>query len=273
MEPFLIVLDIDGTLLRSDKTVGAYTKETLEKVRKNGHLVMFATGRPFCSSQTLYAELGLNTPIVNLNGAFVHHPLEPSWGVVHQPIGKSIVRHLLEVSSDEYFRNIVIEGLEKTYIRTEDPDLIEKLYPNGRPKIVYGAIHHALYDNPIALLIQTGEEHTESIMEDLEKAHADAIEQRSWGEPLNIIEVVKKGVNKAIGIQEVARRLGIPRERIIAFGDEENDIEMLAYAGCGVAMANAIPALKEVSDEVTSSNDEEGVAQFLESYLLTRREM
>lgn len=79
-EKHLIVLDLDGTLLTDNKTISPRTKQTLLKLKENGHEVMIATGRPFRSSELYYRELGLTTPIVNFNGAFVHHPLQTSWG-------------------------------------------------------------------------------------------------------------------------------------------------------------------------------------------------
>ena len=82
------------------------------------------------------------------------------------------------------------------------------------------------------------------IRDHLQAVHAEVIEHRRWGAPLHIIEIVRRGLNKAVGIAHVAKDLGIPRERIIAFGDEDNDLEMIDYAGIGVAMGNGIPTLK-----------------------------
>ena len=80
MEKHLIVLDLDGTLLTDQKTISKRTKNTLLKAKENGHEVMIATGRPYRASEVYYKELSLSTPIVNFNGAFVHHPLDNKWG-------------------------------------------------------------------------------------------------------------------------------------------------------------------------------------------------
>ena len=71
-ERHLIALDLDGTLLKDDKTISRKTKEVLKKAKDHGHIVMIATGRPFRSSEMYYRELELDTPIVNFNGAFIH---------------------------------------------------------------------------------------------------------------------------------------------------------------------------------------------------------
>lgn len=73
MQPYLICLDLDGTLLTDDKEISPYTKEILTELQKAGHHIMIATGRPYRASQIYYHELNLETPIVNFNGAFVHH--------------------------------------------------------------------------------------------------------------------------------------------------------------------------------------------------------
>ncbi|WP_419151931.1 HAD-IIB family hydrolase [Aeribacillus alveayuensis] len=75
------------------------------------------------------------------------------------------------------------------------------------------------------------------------------------------------GVNKAVGLQKIASYYNIPQERIIAFGDEDNDLEMLQYAGLGVAMGNAIPEVKAAANYVTKTNEEDGVALFLQEVL------
>jgi hydroxymethylpyrimidine pyrophosphatase-like HAD family hydrolase len=94
------------------------------------------------------------------------------------------------------------------------------------------------------------------------------IEHRKWGAPWNIIEVVKSGLSKAVGLEIICKSFGILAENVIAFGDEDNDFEMIEFAGTGVAMANAIPQLKEIANKITLSNEEDGIAYFLEKNVL-----
>jgi HAD superfamily hydrolase (TIGR01484 family) len=81
-----------------------------------------------------------------------------------------------------------------------------------------------------------------------------------------LIELAAHGITKATGLAEVAERFDVPVERVIAFGDMPNDLDMLRWAGHGVAMANAHPAVREVADEITGPNGEDGVAQVLERW-------
>ena len=82
-----------------------------------------------------------------------------------------------------------------------------------------------------------------------------------------MVEVSAAGVTKAAGLAWVADRLGVPAHEVVAFGDMPNDLPMLAWAGWGVAMGNAHPAVLAAADDVTGSNDDDGVAAYLERLL------
>ena len=137
----------------------------------------------------------------------------------------------------------------------------------GSPNILTGDLTKNLLEDPTSLLIQANDVNTPIIRQHLQDVHAELIEHRRWGAPFPIIEVVHKGLSKAVGIDYIAKEMGIPRERIIAFGDEDNDLEMIDYAGVGVAMANGISELKNIANEVTLSNNDDGIAKILQERL------
>lgn len=120
-----------------------------------------------------------------------------------------------------------------------------------------------LKENPTSLLIQSNEVNASIIRDHLQNVHAELIDHRRWGAPLHVIEIVKRGLSKAVGISYISKEMQIPRDRIIAFGDEDNDLEMIDYAGVGVAMGNAISPLKNIANEVTLTNNEDGIAKIL----------
>lgn len=268
MEPYLICLDLDGTLLNSEKKIGDRTKRVIARVREEGHKVMFTTGRPYRGSKDYYFELNLDTPIVNFNGGYIHHPLDPNWGIYHEPISLSATIEVIKTSLLFHIKNIIVEVMDDIYIKNLDLELVDS-FKLVDLDIIFGPIRDTLKTDPTCILIQTEKEDTLPLLHALENEHNQTIVQRTWGNPSNIIEIVGKGIHKAYGIQKVASRLNIPKERIIAFGDEDNDIEMLCYAGHGIAMGNAIEKVKDVADAVTDTNDEEGIASFLESFLLS----
>lgn len=262
MKQHLIVLDLDGTLLTDDQKISEKTKATLFKAKEAGHQVMIATGRPYRASQLYYNELMLSTPIVNFNGALVHHPKNKSWETVHTPIDLSVVYDVVD-SVDKYqYENLIAEVMDDVFIHVEDKAMMD-IFKMGDPKVTIGNLRNNLNEDPTSLLIHAEESNVPLIRDHLENVHAELIEHRRWGAPFHIIEIVRKGLNKAVGISLVAKEMNIPRERIIAFGDEDNDLEMIDYAGVGVAMSNGIAALKNIANEVTLSNNEDGIAKIL----------
>lgn len=262
MKRHLIVLDLDGTLLTDEKTISEKTKLTLMKAKEAGHQVMIATGRPFRSSSLYYDELMLTTPIVNFNGALVHHPKNKSWQMKHSPMDIRVVHDVVD-SVDKYqYQNLIAEVMDDVYIHTEDNTFMD-IFNMGDPNVLIGNLRGNLNEDPTSLLIHATEENVPGIRQHLEDVHAELIDHRRWGAPFHIIEIVRKGLNKAVGISHVAKDLGIPRDRIIAFGDEDNDLEMIDYAGIGVAMSNGIDQLKNIANEITLSNNDDGIARFL----------
>lgn len=83
MEKHIIALDLDGTLLTDQKTISEKNLKTIQAAKEAGHIVVIATGRPHRGSKQYYAQMDLTTPMVNMNGAYVHHPRDKSWGVKH----------------------------------------------------------------------------------------------------------------------------------------------------------------------------------------------
>jgi Cof subfamily protein (haloacid dehalogenase superfamily) len=260
----LIALDLDGTLLRDDKTISDRTHSTIQKLIELGHVVMIATGRPYRASQFYYQQLNLSTPIVNFNGAFTHHPNDKNFGTFHSPMELSLAKSIIQACHDELnVENILAEIKDDVYLHVYDEKILE-IVSLGNPMTQTGNLSDTLPEGPTSILIHPNEDNVEETRAQLAKKFGSVIDHRKWGAPWHVIEIVKAGINKAVGIQKVADYYKIPIENIISFGDEDNDLEMISFVGTGVAMENAIDQLKELADEVTKSNQEDGVAVFLE---------
>jgi Cof subfamily protein (haloacid dehalogenase superfamily) len=262
MERHLIVLDLDGTLLTDEKIISKKTEQTLRKAVEAGHEIMIATGRPYRASEPYYKQLNMRTPIVNFNGAFVHHPTDRTFKTAHEPISLPVVQEVVESLSNFRFQNIVAEVKDDVYVHQHDEKLLN-IFGFGNPTVTVGDLRNYLKDDPTSLLIQSDEEYVPQIRRHLEDVHAEVINHRRWGAPWHVIEIVRSGLNKAVGLSKAASYIGIPKERIIAFGDEDNDLEMIEYAGVGVAMGNAIEPLKNIANEITLTNNEDGIAELL----------
>nr|WP_295972918.1 Cof-type HAD-IIB family hydrolase [uncultured Bacillus sp.] len=266
MDRHLIALDLDGSLLKDDKTISKKTKNVIQKAKEQGHIVMIATGRPFRSSEMYYRELGLDTPIVNFNGAFIHHPKDHTWGLYHSPLKISVAKEIVDACNSFQFYNIVAEVMDDVYLHYHDEKLME-LFSFEDTHITTGDLRKSLNTSPTSLLIHSTEEQVRNIRRYLADVHAEVIEHRSWGAPFPIIEIIKSGLNKAVGLKHAADYYDIPPSRIIAFGDEDNDLEMLEYAGHGVAMGNGIDEVKNIANDVTLTNEEDGIGYYLNNLL------
>lgn len=266
MKQHLIAIDLDGTLLTDDKLISKRNLATIEKAKQQGHIVCIATGRPYRASQMYYKQLNLNTPIVNFNGAFTHHPNHKGFGYYHSPLELNTAKTIIETCEAFQVKNIMVEIIDDFYLRYYDEVLIET-FSMGQSPVQFGNLHYLLTDHPTSILIHPKDDHVQDLKALLKEAHAEVIDQRVWGAPWNVIEIVKAGLNKAIGLQKIANYYSIPQERIIAFGDEDNDLEMIEYAGVGVAMENAIPELKTIANQTTLTNEADGIAIFLEEHL------
>ncbi len=266
MQPHLIVLDLDGTLLTDEKVISEKTLHTLNKARENGHEVMIATGRPYRASEIYYQQLKIETPIVNFNGAFVHHPLDKGFKTVHEPINLKVVNEVIDALHDFKFHNIIAEVMDDVYLHYHDEKLLD-IFSFGNPHITTGDIRNYLKADPTSILIHAEESEVSAIRQHLHDVHAEVIDHRRWGAPWHVIEIVRSGLSKAVGLAHVSKHLNIPQDRIIAFGDEDNDLEMIEYAGTGVAMGNAIEPLKSLANEVTGTNNEDGIANYLQQRL------
>ncbi|MFC4386839.1 Cof-type HAD-IIB family hydrolase [Gracilibacillus marinus] len=264
----LIALDLDGTLLNDNKTINPYTKSIVAKAIAEGHIVVIATGRPHRSSIRYYKELGLDTPMVNFNGALIHHPTNRSWDVVHSPLPNRTAKKIIQTCYDFEVHNIFAEIQDNMYLDKFDQHIIDAFTePDERDLITIGSLKNHLQADPTSILIQPSDHHIDELRQYLDDEHASMIEHRKWGVPWNVIEIVRKGINKSVGLHKIAHYFHIPKERIIAFGDEDNDLEMIEYAGVGVAMGNAIKELKQVAKYETATNEGDGIGHFLAEYL------
>lgn len=265
MKPYLICLDLDGTLLNDNKEISDYTKKVLTSLQKQGHYLMIATGRPYRASQIYYHELNMNTPIVNFNGAYVHHPKADDFETKHEVLDVDIARSMIEALQKANVTNIIAEVRDSVFINDHDPRLFEG-FSIGNPKIQTGNLLEKLNESPTSILVEAEEVNITRIKQMLTRFYAENIEHRRWGAPFPVIEIVKRGISKARGIDYVKSYLNIDSSNIIAFGDEDNDLEMIKYAQYGIAMDNGLDDLKHIANHITYSNNEDGIGRYLNEF-------
>lgn len=270
MKRKIIALDLDGTLLNSAGQVTDYTKSVIREVEALGHFVIITTGRPYRMSKAIYQELKMTGPMINFNGALTHIP-ERKWAFEHdrlldKEIFLDILRREEEFEADfiasEYRKNFYVTHTNRHII---PPALFAVDKIEDRSELKRDKITKA----PNALLMQTRRPDKYALAEEIEGYYQGQVSVTTWGGPLNILECAAKGVNKAYALKHLLHNLKLDPSQLIAFGDERNDKEMLAFAQTGYAMKNANPYLLEFADQQLDwTNDEDGVAKQLTKLLL-----
>lgn len=269
MDRKLIAIDLDGTTLNNNSQISTETKQTLQRAVADGHIVSIATGRSFRTSALFYQQLDLDTPMVNFNGAWCHHPKDIHWkNGYHKQLEREVALSLIPLNRYSMINLISAESKDYVYVDREADHPYNVSSPLEPLKTVPFTKEY-LTEKPTSVNIFTEDEHSiPFLQEKIVDRYGEDVEVRTWGGPTPTLEIVSAGIQKAMGVEKIADHYNISRENIIAFGDEANDFEMIQYAGHGVVMKNGINGLKEVSDAITSAtNHENGLAKYLSKYL------
>ena len=263
MQQHLIAIDLDGTTLNNKSQLSPLTIQTLRLISEQGHLVSIVTGRPFRTSSSIYRQLNIAAPMVNFNGALCHFPGNPNWlAGYHQDLDREIAFELFANQEELEIELLMAEGRDRLF--TSSMNLPDSPYYPADVADIDKLSRESLTYNPTALTIFSTEEKQPVIERNINKHYGDFVSVRTWGGDFPVLEVVQKGINKAVGVEKIAKFYRIPKSAIVAFGDEENDLEMLAYAGRGVVMKNGRDSVKDIADEETKfSNDQDGLAKHL----------
>lgn len=251
---------MDGTLLNEKKKISWLTKKYLQKMQRKGHLIVLASGRPEREMRRYYDELKLNSPLVCLNGCYSFSPFDKEYPVYEFKFDRKIVielcEHLFKIGAID---NAFCENNSNIWVYHNDPSMVSFFWKTTGPEdMFFGPFRKTLHSDPSSLLLQ---DKTKSHKNEISKAAEKykGLNVRFWFGGI-FPEIYFDGSSKAHTLQRVADFYKIPKERIIAFGDEHNDIEMLQWAHIGVAMKNASDELKEHADYVTQKdNDHNGI--------------
>lgn len=265
----IIFLDIDGTLTNSQKVITERTLNILMEAQKRGIILALASGRPDKGIEPLTKKLQLDTfggYILSFNGARVKN-IQTNSVIYENSLSMEAFKRAYELSK-KY--NVDIITYNDDYIISETDNNkyldIESRINKIPVKKVPSMIQFVDY-NPTKCLVLGDGDYLASIENDFKQSMGDlANVYRS--EPY-FIEVVPTGIDKAKSIEKLINIINIEHSKTMAFGDGFNDISMIKYVSCGVAMANGCNEIKSVADYVTSSNDDDGIADFLEKYVLT----
>ena len=270
----LLAIDMDGTLLNEEKHIDTPQREAVQKAIEAGIKVVLCTGRPLFGVLPVYGELelekyNLDEYVILNNGCSLRKTT--NWELLDN---KEITRE------DVIYLDKLRKGYNLDLTVSNDDDYFvvgdkANKYTIEDGKLVYVDI------KPISLEEATSGKHTffksmylgeeEEIQrfkndnENLLKDKYDAVLSQ-----IHIFEMLPFGTNKAAALKELAEKLGIEREEIMTIGDGNNDVEMLEFAGIGIAMGNGTESAKKAANYVTDTNENHGVAKAIEKYILSK---
>lgn len=240
----LLALDMDGTLLNDEHRISDATVHWIQKAVEQGIHVCLSTGRAFSEAYEYAEQLKLATPMVTVNGSEV-------WRAPHTLYRRALldvnlVRKMQEIGERAgiwYWAYAVdqIYNRDRWSANLEEQEWLKFGYTTE------------------------DEELRHQVMMELQKLEGLEITNSS---PINL-EINPQGINKATGIRQVCELLGITMDQVVAVGDSMNDLAVIQQAGLGVAMGNAQEVVKEVADQVVSSNNEDGIVEVIKNYILS----
>ncbi len=268
MSEKILVLDIDGTLTNSEKEITQATKQGLQNIMERGHKVILASGRPTPGMRRYEQELELRKYggyLLSFNGGRIVK-CDTDEIVYQQILPPEIIPELYDFAKDNgcgllsYEADCIISAFEPDeYVELESRinGLEVKVVPNFKEYVNFD-VNKCLLTAPV--------DSAPALEKDLQQKYQDKLSiYRS--EPF-FIEVMPLNVDKAASLDRMLESMGLSKDDTISCGDGFNDISMIKYAGVGVAMGNAQPLVKEAADYITATNDEDGLVEVIDKFIL-----
>ena len=250
----LVVLDLDGTLLRNDKTVSDETVESLIEFKNRNNKILFATARPPRDVYKYVPQKLRDNPIICYNGACMINHKEILY---KKEMSKETVFSIIERSEKSGYHQICFEINDKLYSNFDTSEFFGKVPTEivDLTKLDMKTVYKVIICNktPISHDFLT-------ILPDTCKGIVT--------DNGKLCQIMDQEVSKWNSIQSIIKKWNIKNEDIIAFGDDYNDLEMIEHVGIGVAMGNAEKVVKDAADFITDTNMNEGISKYLKENIL-----
>jgi Cof subfamily protein (haloacid dehalogenase superfamily) len=270
----LLIVDIDGTIAGKSNQVSERVKQAIQAAQAQGVRVGIATGRMYKSALRFHHEIGADFPIIAYQGAWIE---DPATGINHRhsPVPVKIALELIDYFEQSHLfdkLSIHVYRDDRLYVRDVNPDT--ELYV-GRSGIEANSVpdlRTVLTDRPTKILAMSEDvDLIDRLLIDLRQRYPLEELHITTSIPI-FLEATQSGINKGSAIDYIATKLlGITAANILAIGDNYNDVEMLAYAGIGVAMGNAPGDVRAIADWIAPDVEADGVAAAVEKFILNSK--
>lgn len=269
MNKYILATDLDGTLLKDDKTVSLDTKNIIHQMIKESHYFVIATGRPFHRIRPIIEDLDIKSDknfCICFNGALITSTDE-SIVLYESKLKESEVIELIDLSEQ---LNISIMVYLKDIILVDNiPSCIDYLNNLNCLKIVDGGKDILRKEKDVYKIIFIGSK--DDLIDAKNKIPVHYFDKYNFTTSSdNYLEITSKHINKGNALINLANLLNIDLNNTIAVGDEENDLSMIKKAHLGCCVANANPFVKEQAKYITLSNEEDGVKEIIKKFVLEK---
>ena len=258
----LLALDLDNTLLYKDLTMAVAARAGLRRLLDQGILVTLATGRMFPSAAFYARQVGITCPLATYNGALIRST-QPGGYELLRPLSLQTMKDIAAFCRKHgYYAQLYNEDRILVEKRTKETDIDPDLIHN--PVVEVGDFSsYPLSPSPKMILVVSPEER-EIIHRQLREEFGDSLTLAASKDYL--VEIMAKDVSKASALELICRRYGVAPDEVVCCGDNSNDAAMIKWAGLGVAVENASPAVKEIADYVATKSYGDGVAEVIAKF-------
>ncbi len=274
----LYVSDLDGTLLRNDTSLSQYSKDTLNPLLEQGLLFTVASARSIASMRPLLADLPLRLPVVEFNGAFVSDLASGQHYLVHA-LHRDVLSELWQQIADAGYSPFISTydgAADRLYYRDSDITndgmawYLQHRRLHQDPRLCYLAdLQSGLDDQVVCLTVIGLGPELEKLDEAINQRHAKRVQthcfKNQYSPDWHWLTIHDAGATKEQGILSLKRLQGLEDRHLVVFGDQVNDLDMFKVADEALAVANAIPALKERASGIIDTNEEDGVARYIKA--------
>jgi 5-amino-6-(5-phospho-D-ribitylamino)uracil phosphatase len=277
----MVAIDLDGTLLRKDGTMGERTRRALQAAVKQGVRVVICTGRRFRTSLPILAELQLAVPVI------VHGGLLIKDAGTYETLHHNYLSRDLSLEMVKFLKAHGVPPIVYVDLFTQGIDIYLDNERDGHPfhlKYLERNRPHCHFVGDVTEVFCPQTIHVGALADRASLERLEVRLVREFGSSVRhlimnntndegaFLEIMRPDSSKWRALSRLIEMEGCTPEQVICIGDEINDLEMISHAGLGVAMGNAIPAVKAVADYITRSNEEDGVADVVEQYVLKETE-
>ncbi len=261
----LIALDIDGTLTgNSENTVGAHNMEEIRRAQEAGVFVTIATGRSSFATRTFWQQLSIAGPSIQYGGAWTVDTRTDE-RIDSRPLAPEVVREVMRYARDTGAAAHLYQD-DIVYTGQANPYSCAYVGKNGMPFVIDPDICEKLYENvPKVLVFSREGEETALWTRFSERFAGVAHVTRSQS---TFVEINDFSATKGQALKSLAERMGFRREEVAAVGDSYLDLDMIEWAGTGVCVASGVPEAQAVADVIAPACEDDGVADFIERYVL-----